>query len=147
METVSNLQTSVHWETDLSDVVVKWYLFSNITDVDKIEIPSFFSASSKPTESNNQPIATVHNQEDGTLFSVCIVALQGDMKASTDPSIDFKAGKISLVREWVTALEAEHGMQVAEKNLIFRIRFADDPNPDAADDQQTELTEESKKLS
>lgn len=81
----------------------------------------------------------MHNQVDGTIFSVCIVALQGEVKVS-DPSIDFQAGKVSLVREWVAALEEEHGMKVAEKNLIFRLRFEEEEQPKSEDERLAEET-------
>lgn len=84
----------------------------------------------------------MHNQVDGTMFSVCIVALQGEVKVS-DPSIDFQAGKVSLVREWVAALEEEHGMKVAEKNLIFRLRFEEEEQPKSEDER---LAEETRKI-
>lgn len=99
-------------------------------------------ATEKPKPSGS--VVSVHNQEDGTIFSVCIVALQGEVNAS-DPSIDFNAGKVSLVREWVAALEAEHGMKVAGKNLIFRIRFKQDEQ-EQEDDEGERLREPMQKI-
>lgn len=61
----------------------------------------------------------------------------------SDPTIDFQAGKVSLVREWVAALEEEHGMKVAEKNLIFRLRFEEE-EPEKKDEER--LTEERRKI-
>lgn len=73
------------------------------------------------------------------MFSVCIVALQGEVKLS-DPKIDYQAGKVSLVREWIAALEEEHGMKVADKNLIFRLRFEEEEPVTKEDERLTEAT-------
>lgn len=112
-----------------------------ITDVDKIKVPHPFGEASS-RQSTQSTLSSKHNQDDGSIFSVCIVALQGDVKIS-DPSIDFQAGKVSLVREWVAALEEEHGMRVAEKNLIFRLRFEEEEE-EKEEDQR--LTEETRKI-
>lgn len=72
------------------------------------------------------------------------MALQGEVKVS-DPAIDFQAGKVSLVREWVAALEEEHGMKVAEKNLIFRLRFEEDEEVDKKKEDER-LTEARRKI-
>lgn len=109
--------------------------------MDKIELPGPF-ATGAPRSAASTTISSVHNQPDGTIFSVCIVALQGELKLS-DPTIDFQAGKVSLVREWVAALEEEHGMKVAEKNLIFRLRFEEE-EPEKKDEER--LTEERRKI-
>lgn len=106
----------------------------------------FGDATQRPPSHRSSPLSSVHNQADGSIFSVCIVALQGDVKLS-DPSIDFQAGKVSLVREWVTALEEEHGMRVAEKNLIFRLRFEEEEAAAAKEQEEPRLTEPIGKLS
>lgn len=119
--------------------------------MDKIEVPEPFagvtSTKKKMSSSTNSgSVLSVHNQVDGTIFSVCIVALQGEVKAS-DPNIDFQAGKVSLVREWIGALETEHGLRVAEKNLIFRIRFGEEEKHEEEEGKQEErLTEETRKI-
>ena len=110
--------------------------------MDKIEVPSPFGDATRTPSNAQQQVSSVHNQTDGTIFSVCIVALQGDHKLA-DPKIDFQAGKVSLVREWVAALEEEHGMKVAEKNLIFRMMFEEEPKEKQEDPR---LTEETRKL-
>lgn len=82
-----------------------------------------FSQSNHSIESTESGLGTVHNQDDGIIFSCCIVALQGEITNKDDPEIDFNAGKVTLVREWIACLETEHHLNVAQKNLIFRINF------------------------
>lgn len=88
-----------------------------------------FSKNKPKLNKEEQSLASIHHQEDGYIFSTCIVALQGDLpKDRSSPEIDFNAGKVSLVREWISCLETEHKLNVAEKNVIFRIQFSEEVN-------------------